>query len=148
MMRKMAVFHDREKKHFPLRSIDDVVNLFRDQLTVTNQPNLSLLSIVLGTIENKLTINRNISQEENRTEKNIDNTFPVIDLTTIEVLYTKFVSHVRGSIDLSSVTDEYADRTLVKKIADIIWNSLARSYSKDRAHLQSLFSYLTGESKY
>lgn len=30
------------------------------------------------------------------------------------------------------------------KVSDVIWNSLTRSYYKDRAHLQSLYSYLTG----
>lgn len=29
-------------------------------------------------------------------------------------------------------------------MSDVIWNSLTRSYYKDRAHLQSLYSYLTG----
>lgn len=33
---------------------------------------------------------------------------------------------------------------MIKKVSDLIWNSLLRSTYKDRAHLQSLYSYLTG----
>ena len=38
----------------------------------------------------------------------------------------------------------YATRSLVKRVSDIVWNTLAKSQYKDRAHLQSLYSYLTG----
>lgn len=35
-------------------------------------------------------------------------------------------------------------RELIKKISDVIWSHLTRSYYKDRAHLQTIYSYLTG----
>ena len=41
---------------------------------------------------------------------------------------------------------KYATRELVKRVSDVIWNSLTRSYYKDRAHLQSVYSYLTGSN--
>ena len=31
----------------------------------------------------------------------------------------------------------------MKKISDVIWSHLTRSYYKDRAHLQTIYSYLT-----
>ena len=40
---------------------------------------------------------------------------------------------------------DFATREQVKKVSDIVWNTLTRSYYKDRAHLQSIFSYLNGK---
>ena len=141
---KMAGFRDADKQHFPLQNIQDVVDLFRDHLEKCAQPNLSLLSIVLGAIENTLTVNRAIPQDID-TSKNLEPIFPVIELSTVEALQCKFVSHVKGSVDLSQYTSGYATRDLVKRVSDVIWGSLTRTYYKDRAHLQSLYSFLTGK---
>lgn len=139
----MAGLRERDRLAFPLQNIQAVVNLFRDQLENTEQPNLALLSIVLGTIENTLTVNRAISQDVD-VEKNLQPIFPVIDLSTVEALYQKFVALVRGSVDLTVYESEYSNRELVKRVSDIIWGQLPRSYYKDKAHLQSLYSFLTG----
>ena len=139
----MAGFRDREKRHFPLQNIQSVVSLFRDQLENNDEPNLALLSIVLGVIENALTVNRAISPTVD-TAKNLVPIFPVVELSTVEALYQKFVTQVKGSVDLTQYSGKYASRDLVKKVSDVIWNSLTRSYYKDKAHLQSLYSYLTG----
>ena len=139
----MAGFREKDKRHFPLQNIQSVVNLFRDQLENNEQPNLTLLSIVLGAIENTLTVNRAISQDID-VEKNLQPIFPVIDLSTVEALYEKFVALVQGSVDLTAYEDRYSNRDLVKRVSDVIWGQLPRSYYKDKAHLQSLFSFLTG----
>ena len=39
-----------------------------------------------------------------------------------------------------------ASRALVKRVSDIVWNTLSKSHYKDRAHLQSIYSYLTGSA--
>ena len=64
----------------------------------------------------------------------------------------KFEGIVRGYCDgdlLSAARSEAAEagavRALVKHVADIIWNTLSKSHYKDRPHLQSLYSYLTGQ---
>ena len=133
---------ERASSYFPLQNSQDVVNLFRDQLENNDQSNLALLSIVLGTIENTLTVNRAISQDID--EKTLQPIFPVIDLPTVDALYQKFVALVQGSVDLTAYEDKYSNRELVKRVSDIIWGQLPRSYYKDKAHLQSLFSFLTG----
>lgn len=140
----MAGFRDREKQHFPLQSIQSAVDLFRDQLANSEEPNLALLSIVLGCIENTLTLNRAVSSRDDKA-KGLEPIFPVIELSTVEALYTKFVTLVKSSVDLSNNTGEYSSRELVKKVSDVIWSSLTRSYYKDKAHLQSLYSFLTGK---
>lgn len=48
-----------------------------------------------------------------------------------------------GSVDLSQYSKRIS-RDLVKKISDVIWSNLTRTYYKDRAHLQTLHSYITG----
>lgn len=138
----MAGF-EREKHHFPLQKIEDVIDIFKCQLKEKDNVNLSLLSIILGTIENALTTNRTLSGT-----KNVDNTlepiFPVIQWETIEALYTKFVTHVKSYVDLSQYPEKFPNRELVKKVSDVIWGNLMRGHYKDKAHLQSLYSFLTG----
>ena len=48
-----------------------------------------------------------------------------------------------GSVDLS-LYPKKTSRELIKKISDVIWSHLMRTYYKDRAHLQTIYSYLTG----
>lgn len=140
----MAGFGEREKQHFPLQNIQDVVDLFKDLLENTPETNLALLSIVLGTIEHALTMNRTLSTHID-SSKTLQPIFPVVELSTVEALYTKFVTLVKSSVDLSVYPTDRTTRELVKKVSDVIWSSLTRSYYKDKAHLQSLYSFLTGE---
>ena len=139
----MAGFREHEKRHFPLQDVRSVVNLFRDQLENNEQPNLALLSIVLGVIENALTVNRAIPQNV-EVERSLQPIFPVIELSTVEALYHKFVAQIKGSVDLTQYSGKNTSRELVKKVSDVVWGSLTRTYYKDKAHLQSLYSYLTG----
>lgn len=132
---------------FPLKSIENVIELFKHQLD-DPEPDLTLLSIVSGIVENTL------CQHENT---NPTKTFPKIDYETVDTLYQKFksiVSIAEVTIPPTTVTKsknktinaepKYATREKIKKVSDVIWNSLLRSSYKDRAHLQSLYSYLTG----
>ena len=52
---------DEDKRLFPLSNIGGVVQLFRQQLTGDLEPDLTLLSIVAGSVENSMTSSRNIS---------------------------------------------------------------------------------------
>lgn len=68
--------------------------------------------------------------------------FPVVTHELIAGLYKKFQT-------ILSVVDKpkphrQATREIIKKVSDVIWNSLIRSSYKDRAHLQNLYSYLSG----
>ena len=132
------------KQHFPLQKIQDVVDLFKYQLERVDEIDLSLLSIVLGTIENALTINRSHALNRENDSK-LQPIFPIIEWETIDVLRTKFVTQIKSSVDLSLYPGQFATRELVKKVSDVIWGGLTRAFYKDRAHLQSLFSFLTGD---
>lgn len=217
-------------KLFPLRSINDVVQLFKLHLESAKEPDLTLLSIVTGIIENTLTTkcstvtvaqlardgaaspvaNNNSKTASNKASANgvqsqtsqqqqqqkqlanpngdaVDagvgtfSTFPVIEFETVQELYEKFRTILsivedinRPTIGRTAVTDAkrtkggtnalpaaaaiklattgakksttekpmYATREIIKRVSDVIWNSLIRSTYKDRAHLQSLYSYL------
>ncbi|XP_077530387.1 menin 1 isoform X1 [Haemaphysalis longicornis] len=135
------------KRHFPMRKVDDVVEFFRAQLESDNEPDLALLSIVTGYIENLLTFHRNVGVEPPASEAaKQQQCFPVVECGPIEALHAKFACQIKGSLDLSALdTDTVAGtRDLIKRVSDVIWSSLTRSYYKDRPHLQSLYSYLTG----
>lgn len=136
---------NRIKDLFPLVSFEGVINLFKSQLECKEKdPDLSILSICLGFVENVLC-------KENST------TFPVLDFETVEGLYKKFKSIVaiaeqafphapghKSKKKEENAEPKVATREKIKKISDVIWNSLLRSSYKDRAHLQSVYSYLTG----
>ncbi|XP_068117637.1 menin [Hyperolius riggenbachi] len=72
--------------------------------------------------------------------------FPSMDLSVAQALHARFTAQVKGAVDLSSYPRENGSsgRDLIRRVADIIWNGLSRSYFKDRAHIQSLFSFVTG----
>lgn len=165
----MVTFSGAVQTLFPLKSIDDVVRLFRQHLEATADPDLTLLSILTGMIENTLTSKCAISTPPSADTPNTCpaadaspnhspptpdtfSTFPIIDLACVTTLYDKFqvilslADADNTDSDISSTTAEpkYATRELIKKVSDIVWNSLIRSTYKDRAHLQSLYSYLAG----
>ncbi|EDV33447.1 uncharacterized protein Dana_GF20766 [Drosophila ananassae] len=145
---------------FPLKSTADVVNLFRRALTSGIEPDLTLLSIVVGYIELSLTTGEAAAQAAQAaaaaaagdisqagtggSDVIMGNTvpFPVVTHELIAGLYKKFQT-------ILSVVDKpkphrQATREVIKKVSDVIWNSLIRSSYKDRAHLQNLYSYLSG----
>ncbi|XP_061524815.1 menin [Phycodurus eques] len=143
--------HSSQKKHFPLRGIDAVVQLFDAELR-KSEPDLALLSLVLGFVEHFLAVNRVVPVNVpgvrfEPLEPDCPNScFPTVELGMISALYERFTAQIRGAVDLSQYRRMAAgsSRELVKKVSDVIWNSLSRSYFKDRAHIQSLFSLITG----
>ncbi|XP_060887028.1 menin [Labrus mixtus] len=143
--------HSSQKKHFPLRGIDGVVQLFDAELR-KSEPDLALLSLVLGFVEHFLAVNRVVPinvpgvRFEPLEPDCPSSCFPTVELGMISALYERFTAQIRGAVDLSQYrrTAAGSSRELVKKVSDVIWNSLSRSYFKDRAHIQSLFSLITG----
>ncbi|XP_030194365.1 menin [Gadus morhua] len=143
--------HSAQKKHFPLRGIDGVFQLFETELRKP-EPDLALLSLVLGFVEHFLAVNRVIPinvpgvQFEPLEPDCPNSCFPTVELGMISALHERFTAQIRGAVDLSQYRHPAggSSRELVKKVSDVIWNSLSRSYFKDRAHIQSLFSLITG----
>uniref|UniRef100_A0A1B0CER7 Menin n=1 Tax=Lutzomyia longipalpis TaxID=7200 RepID=A0A1B0CER7_LUTLO len=120
-----SVLGEEVVRFFPLRSSQDVVDLFRHQLERNSDgPDLTLLSIVTGIIENTLTRGRGAEVGTAQGVEELSN-FPVIPIEAVE-----------------ECTPGVCDARTDKKVSDVIWNSLIRSSYKDRAHLQSLYSYL------
>lgn len=150
----LKVFKEHAES-FPIRDIPTVVAVFRRELD-KKEPDLLLLSLVAGAIENTMTCVRPtvevpvaVSAETNCDLDEMPLRLPDIDLHIVEALYAKFYSVIKGSVDPLQFDKchGYASRELVKRVSDVIWNTLTRSYYKDRAHLQSMYSYLTGKYK-
>lgn len=135
----MAGFTARDKALFPLKNISSVVEIFKNQLESNHEPDLALLSIIAGAVENSLTCRSGVTVQVVEPKA-----LPILELHTIEDLYNKFHAIMKGAIDISSNENGVCTRETIKKVSDVVWNSLTRSYYKDRAHLQSLYSYLTG----
>lgn len=135
---------------FPLDSAESIISLFKYQLeNEEKEIDLTLISICLGFFENIL-----CNRGDNRENKN---TFPTLDFQTFDALYKKFktiINIAETGLEQSQTKSKAkvvdsgelktTTREKIKKISDVIWNSLLRSSYKDRVHLQSVYSYLTG----
>lgn len=139
----MAGFRDVDRALFPIKNVSSVVEIFKNQLENGAEPDLALLSIIVGAVENSLTCNRPNAGLEIY-EPLESTSLPALELHVAEALYNKFHYLIKNAVDPECYDKKYATRELVKKVSDVVWNSLTRSYYKDRAHLQSLYSYLTG----
>lgn len=160
---KMLPLPSECKRFFPLRNFGDVVLLFENQILAQDgeEPNLTLLSIVAGYIESMLTGrftgNSDLQSGSKPCSSTGDtNNFPVLEWSTVDSLYGHFQAILAAVIDnnpgkgkgkqqpqQSANNNNSPSRETIKYISDLIWNSLIRSTYKDRAHLQSLYSYLT-----
>ena len=144
---------DRYAVYFPLNNPDSVVELLTSQLTDADDaglPDLTLLSIVFGIIENALTISNggNVG----------DRSFPTIQLQTVSDLYERFLQHVMAVTELGpdvvqnnkkvgrTKRVQSSARTAVKKVSDAVWSLLTSSYHKDKPHMHTIYSLLTGET--
>ncbi|XP_053612763.1 menin [Plodia interpunctella] len=133
------------KRFFPIDSIQKVCDLFQEQLRSEKEPDLALFSIIIGAVENNLTNSKNSDKDVILSaNKFIKMKFPCVEWEDVKSLHERFVSLMKGGVDAKLLNGEYATRELVKRVADVVWNSLTRSYYKDRAHLQSIYSFLTG----
>ncbi|XP_075225857.1 menin 1 [Lycorma delicatula] len=140
----MAGLRQVDRRIFPLQDISSVVRIFRKELEGKSEPDLALLSIIAGAVENSMTCNRTFTTSD---ENDVfgEPKIPTVEYNIVDALYSKFHAVIKGAVDLTLYGEiKYATRELVKRVSDVIWNSLTRSYYKDRAHLQSLYSYLTG----
>ena len=164
-----------------MKTVGDVLKLFEYELSKA-EPNLAILSIVAGEIENSMTNCRPLVKDEssidlekcsdainhnNSIEKDADSDWtntnlpidPILHWDLVHALYQKFESIIKSCCDVnilqtaktskhdSEQSDERSKniRALVKHVADIVWNTLSKSQYKDRPHLQSIYSYLTGK---
>lgn len=145
----MAGLKQDDKQHFPLKNVETVVDLFRKHLLSKDEPDLVFWSIVLGYIENVMTVNKtDINRKQNHKNENLD-IHSEISLDDVHALYTHFVTYIRGSVDLTRFPSGYATRELIRFVLDVIWFKLARGNTyqgPDKDHLQSLYSYLTGKT--
>ncbi|CAK1540495.1 unnamed protein product [Leptosia nina] len=132
------------KAFFPIDSIQKVCELFEEQLRPQKEPDLTLLSIIAGAVENNLTNIKTSDKDVNVTQNKIRMKFPSVAWDEVKSLYDRFATLMRSGVDAKLLSGEYSTRELVKRVADVVWNSLTRSYYKDRAHLQSIYSFLTG----
>lgn len=137
--------------YFPLESVDSVVKLFHSQVTDGTRPDLTLLSIVLGAVEHSLTTSDRVPVGDSEADGNRSLArFPEpIRLREVEDLYQRFSDFVKGSVDLgpfraSGKKTVRSSIELIKNVSNVIWAGLSSSYYKDRAHIQSIYSFLTG----
>lgn len=153
----MVALSIKLKRFFPISKISSVVNVFKEEIIRGEDADLVLLSIIVGYIENVLTKSRNcmiaydVKKPVNKKNATVDISdeddmdLPTLEFSVVEALHSEFRSLVTNYVDLSQFGNpKFATRDVIKKVSDVIWSTLSRSYFKDKAHLQSLYSYLKG----
>jgi menin len=150
---------------FPLRTVNDVRKVFEVECQ-KDEPDLGFLSIVAGTVENTMTKACEVTMgpparpcqgsdgggtDVERVTNATLTIEPRVEWHVVDGLNKKFEAVIRGYCDVNLLAkardveaDFYDVRKLIKHVADIIWNTLSKAQYKDRPHLQSIYSYLTG----
>lgn len=85
-------------------------------------------------------------KEENSPRKIVDIyelEIPGVRWEVIDVLYKNFASQIKDGVELKQ-SSKRANRDLIHKVSDVIWSNLTRNY-KDKAHQQTLYSYMVGD---
>ena len=157
----MAKLSEEEQAIFPLKDTSSVVKLFKIHLEKHKEPNLAILSLIIGYIENTLTCTRagvDIPAVESddtqgakldsntKIENNQRTNLPVVHYKDIECLHHRFLAIIKAHVDITTFgSPKFATPQLVKRVSDVVWCTLSGSYYKDRAHLQSIYSYMTGK---
>ncbi|XP_020901909.1 menin [Exaiptasia diaphana] len=126
---------DARKNFFPLKDNESVMNFFKEELK-KDQPNLAQLSLILGFFEEANTCKAGISDPAT-------SSCPNLDEETYDALYCKFMALLQRDFSFNA-ENKPATREFVKSVADLVWGCLAKSYFKDRPHIQNLYSFLTG----
>lgn len=112
----MAEHHTKLKRFFPLKTIDDVCQLFQSQLSSSlsssnknKSPNLSMLSIVCGLIEFGLTTQKEHENVDHHNHESFhhestpspccqpkDIKIPTINWSTVDAMMHKFSTRIKG----------------------------------------------------
>eukprot|EP00088_Acartia_fossae_P027882 TRINITY_DN28635_c0_g1_i12.p1 TRINITY_DN28635_c0_g1~~TRINITY_DN28635_c0_g1_i12.p1 ORF type:complete len:549 (-),score=101.95 TRINITY_DN28635_c0_g1_i12:665-2311(-) len=155
----------KEADIYPIRNLTNVIDVFKAELKKGNDADLALLSILAGYVEDFFTGSRTASstnvQQTNghapkssqRNKKSANNgsildtdiISPPLTREQLDAMRQKFVSRIRGFCDLSLIPDlgKCANMALIKRVSDIIWNTLNEERHMDRGHTSNIFSYLT-----
>lgn len=115
----MAGFRDIDKALFPLKSISSVIQIFKNQLSSDREPDLALLSIIAGAVENSLTCRSNTALQVYEPVE--PQSLPVLELHTVETLYSKFHSVMKSAVEVPKTKPKFATRALVKKVSMKRW---------------------------
>ena len=140
---------------FPINSSNDAVKCLKALISpVDGEPDLTLISLVLGALENALAEADSLGQESEDPKSSDERTFPTIRFEAMKSLYHKFHQNLKtqtpsnSSIQNEDTSESQCSsrRAEVRLVADKVWIQLARSYRKDKLRMQYLYSLLTGES--
>jgi hypothetical protein len=156
---KLETSSSVEANMYPLDSLHKVVQVFKEEIKKGNNADLALLSILAGYVEDFFTTSRVIDsnkisslpkksndksrgnpkkKNESVDELNVE-LKPALTKDQLEAMHIKFTSMVRGYCDLSLIPDKNDDKNantaaVIRRVSDIIWNTLNEDKNKDRSH--------------
>ncbi|KAM4722126.1 menin [Rhinophrynus dorsalis] len=144
--------HARKEKQVGVRVAAGTVpgkeGIRRESIEETKYEGVDEQSSSTGQVSRVAAGNKNTSNESRKEETTQQKVpyFPTLELSVAQALHARFTAQIRGAVDLSCYPREngVSGRELIRRVSDVIWNGLSRSYFKDRAHIQSLFSFVTG----
>ena len=151
----------KESDIYPISNLTNVVDVFKVELKKGNDADLALLSILAGYVEDFFTGSRttgstNVQQtnghhapkSSQRNKKSANNgsssimdadiISPPLTREQLDAMRQKFVSRIRGFCDLSLIPDlgKCANTAVIKRVSDIIWNTLNEERHMDRGEVE------------
>lgn len=133
---------DKFNKLFPLKSIENVVELFKHELIEEAEPDLAFLSLVVGSIENTLTNPQQTNQNAFPPVISVENLYKkfksIVTIAELQIAANNNNSHKKSrNVNTTTTTSiqttdapKYATREIIKRVSDVIWNSLMRTSYK------------------
>lgn len=129
------------KKYFPIKSIENITELVTCLVTSEEiKSRLPYLSLFIGWYEHKLIIdgkNHLLPGEE---------IFPVLTWETFTESFDYYHDFVE-TIPMATIQKEGIDlreytKNIIKLVSDHVWKYLKNTFSKDKQHVQTVYSFL------
>ena len=129
------------EKYFPIESIKNITKIVQHFITSKEiNSNLPYLSLIIGWYEHKLIIDGKDHLLPN------EEIFPVLTWET----FTEACDYYHAFVDTISMATVKAEgiepreytKNVIKLVSDYVWKHLKNTFSKDKQHVQTVYSFL------
>ncbi|ESN94814.1 hypothetical protein HELRODRAFT_193799 [Helobdella robusta] len=151
---------DKVANFFPLTCRKDVLNLINSFIT-SKSPDPVMISLILGKIEHELT------QFPCKNDSSVNDLYSKVDFKELKTMHNNYLEYLRKPVLIEKTftndDDDDEEKTIcgrnklnrehaqtskrekIKEIYNKVWFKLARSYRKDRHHMQTIYSLLNDQ---
>lgn len=133
------------KTHFPIESIGNITKIVKHLITSQQiKSSLPYISLIIGWFEHKLIID---GKDHLLLDKEI---FPILTWQTFIDTCDSYHGFI-DTIPMKTVQKEGREpceytKNIIKLVSDHVWKQLKNTFSKDKQHVQTVYSFLYSKS--